>query len=417
MMAWRRLCAVVVALSLTGLSHATQPERAPGLLPAEIARPLLDNDPAVSAARAGLVGARADARGLRASPYEWTARATGQQREIEDGSDYDEWNLGIERTIRLPGKAAADRKLALISEAAADAAYGEALHEAARDLAALWVDWLAAERAHQLAAASVKFFEESLAAVDKRTRAGDASRLDLGTARAELVEQRRLENDAKTAATIAWTRLATRFPGLNRQPTPLPMPLPIEADTTAWRERILSESDELKIADVALEMAQAEAARARADRVPDPTLGAYTASELGGREKLVGLSFTVPIPLPGGQRSTRNASAAASAESSRFETEAVKREYDAEVASAFVGARGAYDSLQIASEGAAAMHDNAALIQRAYTLGEVGLQDLLIARRQAASAADNALRAQAEALHVYYGLVIDAHWVWDLEHE
>ena len=199
-------------MSLTGLSHATQPERAPGLLPVEIARPLLDNDPAVSAARAGLVRARADARGLRASPYEWTAQATGQQREIEDGRDYDEWNLGIERTIRLPGKAAADRKLASMSEAAAEAAYGEAIHEAARDLAALWVDWLAAERAHQLAATSVQFFEESLAAVDKRTRAGDASRLDLGNARAELVEQRRLENDAKTAATIAWTRLATRFP-------------------------------------------------------------------------------------------------------------------------------------------------------------------------------------------------------------
>ena len=417
MMAGRRLSAVFVALSLTGLAHATQHERAPGLLPAEVARPLLDNDPGVSAARAGLDVARADARGLTASPYEWTARATGQQRDTEDGGDYDEWNVGIERTIRLPGKAAADRKLASTSVAAAEAAYGEALHEAARDLAALWVDWLAAERAHQLAAASVQYFEESLAAVDKRTRAGDASRLDLGTARAELVEQRRLENDAKTAATIAWTRLITRFPGLNRQPTPLPMPLPIEADTTAWLERILSESDELRIADVALEMSRAEAARARANRVPDPTLGAYTASELGGREKLVGLTVTVPIPLPGGQRSTRNASAAASAEAARFQTEAVRREYAAEIASAFAGARGAYNSLQIASDGAAAMQENAALIQRAYTLGEVGLQDLLIAQRRAASAADNALQAQAQALHAYYGLVIDAHWVWDLEHE
>ena len=416
MMAWCRLSAVVVAFSLTGLSHATQPERTPGLLPVEIARPLLDNDPAVSAARAGLVRARADARGLRASPYEWTAQATGQQREIEDGRDYDEWNLGIERTIRLPGKAAADRKLASISEAAAEAAYGEAIHEAARDLAALWVDWLAAERAHQLAATSVQFFEESLAAVDKRTRAGDASRLDLGTARAELVEQRRLENDAKTAATIAWNRLATRFPGLNRRPTPLPMPLPIEVNTTAWRERILSESDELKIADVALEMAQAEAARARADRVPDPTLApTRPPSSVGARNS--GPYDHHPHSITGRPAQHAQRQCRSWCRSVTFRDRSGQTQYDAEIASAFVGARGAYDSLQIASEGAAAMHDNAALIQRAYALGEVGLQDLLIARRHAASAADNALRAQAEALHAYYGLVIDAHWVWDLEHE
>ena len=194
------------------------------------------------------------------------------------------------------------------------------------------------------------------------------------------------------------------------------MPLPIEVNTTAWRERILSESDELKIADVALEMAQAEAARARANRVPDPTLGAYTASELGGREKFFGLRSPFPFHY-------RAASAARATPVPQLVPKchvSRPKRSDASMTPrlrAPLSVPGAPTSLQIASEGAAAMHDNAALIQRAYTLGEVGLQDLLIARRQAASAEDNALRAQAEALHAYHGLVIDAHWVWDLEHE
>lgn len=413
----RRAWVLSIALALPGIAAAAEQQRAPGLLPSEIARPLLESAPSVRAARAGMDVAKAESQGLRASPYDWSVRVSGQQRRVRDDSRYGEWSAGIEHGIRLPGKAAADRQLADADISTAAAVYGEALHEAARELSALWVDWLAAERALALASTSLKSFEESVAAVEQRKRAGDAAKLDIGTARAELVEQRRLENDAKTAATVAWTKLSTQFPGLQRQPRELPMPLVIEADTAAWRERILSESDELKLAEFGFVKAEAQAAQASANRIPDPTVGLYTASEVGGREDIVGLSVSIPIPVPGGFRSTRHTAAKANAEASRFEADAKKRQLEADVASAFVSAKGDYESLQIAGEGAAAMQENAALIQRAYTLGEAGLQDLLIARRQAASAAHSALKAQTEALKTYYRLVIDAHWVWDLEHE
>lgn len=73
--------------------------------------------------------------------------------------------------------------------------------------------------------------------------------------------------------------------------------------------------------------------------------------------------------------------------------------------------------VQITNEGAAAMRENAALMQRAYALGEAELQDLLLARRQATAAMNNALQAQATALQAYYGLLIDAHLIWELEHD
>jgi len=55
------------------------------------------------------------------------------------------------------------------------------------------------------------------------------------------------------------------------------------------------------------------------------------------------------------------------------------------------------------------------LMQRAYSLGEVDLQSLLIAKRQDTGATASALAAQAEALKAAYKLKIDAHLIWDLD--
>lgn len=63
------------------------------------------------------------------------------------------------------------------------------------------------------------------------------------------------------------------------------------------------------------------------------------------------------------------------------------------------------------------MLENARLTQRAYTLGEGVLQTLLLARRQAAAAANSALQAQLVALKAWYGLLVDAHLVWDLDRD
>ncbi|MHB0985296.1 MAG: TolC family protein [Sulfuricella sp.] len=402
-------------LTVSGTVQAVQPVNPPGLLPSEIARPLLEQDPGVAAARAGLDVALQEAGILDRSPYEWTARTTGQQRILENGPRYNEWNVGIERTIRLPGKAAADRNIGKATVEESQARYGEALYQAARELMALWVEWLAAERARELAENGLQATQASLAAVEKRARAGDASKLDVSVARAELAEQRRLDNDAKTQATAAWARLSTRFPGVKRQVMALPTPLPIGENAAFWRDHILAQSDELKVIQTQMQKAQAHAERARADKTPDPTLGAYTASEVGGRERFSGVMISIPIP--GGVRDLRSAKAIAAVVVSRQEVDLKKRQLETGIASAIVTAQGAYDSLQIANEGAAAMQENAGLMQRAYALGEAELQALLLARRQATAAMNNALQAQVTALKAYYGLLVDAHLIWELEHD
>ena len=402
-------------LALTGAARAMEPVNPAGLLPTASARRLIEQDPRVASARAGLEVARQENDILRQSPHEWTPRVSGQRRSVSDGMRYGEWYAGIERTIRLPGKASADRNIGKATIEEAEAAHGEALHEAARELMALWVDWLVAERTRELTSDNVKSTQENLAAVDKRFRAGDAAKLDVGIAGAELAEQRRLDNDAKNQAYVAWARLSTRFPGIERHAVALPTPLPIAETTAVWRDRILAESDGLKLAQRAMEKAQAIAERARADRIPDPTFGLYTSSELGGRERIVGVMISIPIP--GGIRNSRSAKASANVEVRRHDVALIQRQLETAIASAVVTAQGAYESLQIANEGAAAMQENARLTQRAYELGEAELQSLLLARRQATTARNNALQAQAAALKLYYLLLVDAHLVWDLDRE
>ena len=402
-------------LTLSGTVHAAQPVNPPGLLPSEIARPLLEQDPGVAAARAGLEVARQEAGILDKSPYEWTTRATGQQRRLDSGPRYNEWNIGVERTIRLPGKAAADRRIGKATVEESQARNGEVLLQAARELMALWVDWLAAERARELAANNLQSIQTSLTAVEKRARAGDASKLDVSITRAELAEHKRLDNDAKTQAAATWSRLSTRFPGLQRQIQALPTPSPLGENAVFWRDRILAESDALKVVQAQMRTAQSQVERARADKIPDPTLGVYTASEVGGQERFAGVMISIPIP--GGARDARHAKAIAVVGVARQELELKRRQLETEIASAITIARGAYDSLRIANEGAAAMRENATLMQRAYTLGEVELQALLLARRQATAAMNNVLQAQVSALQAYYGLLIDAHLIWDLEHD
>jgi outer membrane protein TolC len=401
-------------LAAAALAHAAPPPM-PGLLPAPVARALLEQDPEVAAARSGRDGLREDARLLQQSPYEWTARVSGQRRGVDDGSRSREWNAGLERTLRLPAKADADARIGRALQQEGEARHGAALHQAARELLALWLDWTLAEQLLLAAQEQQRTAQDNLSIVEKRLKAGDAARLDASLARAELAGQQRAANDARTAAEVAWAHLHARFPGLERQHSAMPAAAPLAQQAADWRARILSQSDALKVAAAESDKAQAQRARAHAERTPDPTLGIYTGSEAGGRERITGVM--VSVPLPSSQRGGRAASAAHAAEMARHQLELTRRQVEGEIAAAQAAAQGAYDSWQLALDGSRATQDNARLSQRAYALGEAGLPSLLDARRQSAAAAQQALAAQADAARAYYTLMIDAHLVWDLQHD
>lgn len=410
-MTFRKL--LIGLLIASGTAQAVEPLSPPGLLPIEVARPLLEQDPGVASARAGLEVARQQAGILERSPHEWNISGQLNQRHLYNADKtYSEWNANLQKGIRLPNKAAADRRIGKATVDESFAVYGATLIQSSHELIGMWVDWLAAERGHELAKSNLKAAQANLAAVEKRARAGDASQLDVSLARAELADQRRMENDAKTQADATWLLLSNRFPGLERRVTALPEPLPIKEEASLWHQRVIGESHALQVMQARTRNAQAQADRARADKIPDPTLGVYSASE-NGHERVFGLTFSVPIPT--GLRSANSAKALAAVEVSRQDEELAKRQLEAAIAGAVATARGSYESMQIAKEGAASMQENAKLMQRAYALGEAELQAMLIARRQANAAQSSALQAQVAALKAYYGLLADAQLIWGLD--
>ncbi len=392
---------------------AEQRPTPPDLPPTELARQSIDQDPAVVEARRALSAAGHGAAALRAGSHEWTTKVAAQRRRYDNGGNSNEWMASLERTIRIGGKAGIDAQLGDNELIIGQARIGEARHEAARALADLWIDTLATSRQRELWAEQLSFAEASHQAVEKRRKAGDASVLDLNVARADLIEVQRQLSAATSAEAKAKAKLAVRFPTLKYEPKPLAEPTALDMSLPQWRERILAESDPIKIAEGLLKKAELSAARAKADRIPDPTVGVYTASEAFRNERVIGLS--VSIPLSGSYRSERMQQALQEAEAARAKVERQKRDEETEIVEAYADATGGLERWRLASQGLSTTRDSARLTQRAYTLGEAYLQTLLLARRQALDASTAAEQARVEALRWHYRLLVDAHLIWALE--
>lgn len=383
--------------------------------PTELASQNIDQLPAVVEARGALSAAGHGTAALRAGSYEWTTRLSAQRRRYDGGGNSNEWSYATERTIRIGGKAEIDAELGNNDLAIARARLGEARREAARALADLWLDPLATSRQRELWAEQLSFAQSSQQAVEKRCKAGDASTLDLNVASADLIEVQRQSSAAATAEAKAKARLAVRFPTLKLTPLPLTEPPALDMEFPQWRVRILTQSHPMRAAEGLLKKAELSAARAKADRIPDPTVGVYTASEAFHNERIVGLS--VSIPFSGDYRSERTAQALQEAEAARPNVERQKRTEEASIVEVFVDASGSLERWRLATQGLSTTRDSARLTQRAYTLGEADLQTLLLARRQALYASTAAEQARVDALRAHYRLLVDAHLIWQLEED
>lgn len=389
--------------------------RAPAGLPTtEFAQAWLRQDPSVQEAESGLEAAGYTAGMLRASPNEWNLKLTSQTRRYNVGPDSDEWAAQLERTVRLPQKRTLDRRLADAAGELAEAEFGEAMHEAARDLVDMYTSWTGAVRARQLMTEQVQFAEENVRVVRVRRDAGDASGLEVNTVEADLAQIRGQLSMAVSEERKAQEKLEIRFPGATAQAVPLAEPGAIAEPVDVWRARILATSDPLKIAQVELEQAELAASRASADRVPDPTLGFFTASEAYSNENIVGVSVTIPIP--GRYRGRQLGLALSKVDIARSAMIRKQRVIEIEVAEAYTDATGNFERWRLAEESAIKTRESARQTQRAYSLGEADLQTLLLSRRQAVEAIDSALDARVIALNSYYRLLVDAHLIWGLEH-
>lgn len=406
----------LLASVLPAFAQTVTRETPADLPPTVLARQWIDQDPAVQEARSALQSANHAAAMLNAGTHEWTTRVTVQRRNYDaGGGNSREWNAALERGIRINGKAELDQHLGETELAIAQARVGEAIHESARALLDLWLDGVSASQAAALYEKQHAFARENLRAVEVRQRAGDASALDVGVARTDAADVERQASQAVTLLAKARSKLRVRFPGAQLPSRPLGDPVLPAEDEAQWLAIVLEASDPLRIAQGQLRRAELTASRMSADRVPDPTVGAFAASEAFGRERIVGVSIS--IPLGGTYRSERALQAHKDVDAARAAVDRQRRELEAGVAETYADATGNTARWRLAEQGAAAAADNAKLTQRAYSLGEADLQALLLARRQSLEASRAALEARVEALRANFRLLVDAHQIWDLSVE
>ncbi|WP_439590550.1 TolC family protein [Hydrogenophaga sp.] len=207
-------------------------------------------------------------------------------------------------------------------------------------------------------------------------------------------------NEAKAAE-----GLRLRYPALPLRAAPLPDPTSFEAGDTAWRERMVAEHPLMLAATQNLRMTEL-----RAERTPNPTVGVFMASEARRTERIVGVSFS--IPLGGTYRQAAALEALRQVDVARAGLEVQRRELDLQVAAQLQDVVGSVERWRLAEQAATALRETARLSQRAYTAGELDVQALLLVRRQALSAATAAQDARASALRARYRLLLGAGALW-----
>ncbi|MEZ5921184.1 MAG: TolC family protein [Parvularculaceae bacterium] len=360
----------------------TAPAPASALPPEETVLDAINASPRVAAAQAEVERASAAAKRLRVGEYEVVLSGGGGRRNVDypgtSAADYTEWNAGLSRTVRLPGKRRADKDLASLEIELADAGLARTRMEALLEFASLWTEWRRAAEGAQTA--------QRLAEEARNLAGSETAAVKLGASRKIFVDQLRAEADllllnatrAEIDAQNARGAIAAAFPALQLPATPAPLD---------WNKlRIASlmaapppENPSLREARLALDQQEAKARRARLDRLPDPTLGVHVTNEFGGAETSVLATLSVPLGARARSASAAEAGSMASASAAKMkaaEYEAARREEQAlrDVRSASLNLANAESAVQLA-------RDALNRLQKGYAMGAVNLGDLTSTRR------------------------------------
>lgn len=382
-----------------------------GLPPLEAVERALAVYPPVRAARDVVRAEQANARRLEAGPYEFSLRGGYQSHNIPNGR-YPEWDVGVERGVRLPGKARLDAELGAQGvEFARRAAYS-AWCDGARLLLRLWYGWMRERLQLELWEKQAGHLRQQQDVVARRARAGDAPRIDVNLAESALAQAEAVVAGLRGREEGARAALERTFPGIEANPSAVPgEPRPLDNDLDWYIERVRAHNDEVRVARALSRRARLLADRAAAERTPDPALGARLSTDRSSADRIAG--FYVIVPLPGEARRAFAAGEAARADSASSQEAAVVQRVGAEVAMMVGQARGAYAAWQRASAAAAGMQRHAEMLTRSWQLKEASLSDVVIARRVAVESALQAALARVEAEESRRRLLVEAHILWN----
>jgi outer membrane protein TolC len=374
----------------------------------------LVRSPAYGAALRGIEAERSVHRQYQVGAYEWAGTISAARRAQSRPAPAEttsEWDVGIERKVRLPGKAfAADR--------AGEARVGQAeavRHKVWREQARLLLDrqgtWLRERESARVWAVQVGLLRLQADAVTKRHRVGDAARIEQQQAEAALVLAQSQAEAASSRAMAAREALDRLFPELDMavdlaMPDPQALPRP----DAEWLQVQLLASPELELARRESDAAEALMRLESAETRPDPTVGLRVGQARSGAERTIG--FVLNVPFGGEYRVAGANAAAARAAAAGLQMLDAERRAVADGASRLRDARAAYDQWLRSADIARRLAQVAASMAKGYQLGDGSLADVLSARRLANEQELTASVGLVDAWMSRHRLELEAGLLW-----
>ena len=406
---------VLVNLALTPVRADAQAEVMPYLPDTSAVKDSLLNSPGIASAAAKRDAQRERARGIQTGHAEITVRSNVQIRRagLPEGRSTESM-VSLERPLRLWGKGAQDKALALQTEAVADIEYTDALHEASRELLKQWFIYLRAVAEHRNANLNLEYIKQLQKQVERRLQRGELAQLDLTLAGAELSRAEALRDTSEAQLAGIRATFSRRYPTVALpQAVPLVAIPPMPQGHETLREAFLTKNHELNLLRAETRRLQLLAQRINLERTPDPTLGLYTASERGGAEQVSGVSISIPIAGPARTANARMAlSEAQSLEAHAQHVEqTLTGGFDALWAQ-MVNKRSAAENLNEAAKQQLAAAEKS---RKAFTLGEYTLTQTLQVNRTASEYRYAAQTMQLEVVELVALLWLDLHEIWDLD--
>jgi hypothetical protein len=408
------LCAIALLGTLAAAAQDNVVQEYRDLPPLKQVELALAQDPRVLGAKSRIDFEQSNRTRLNLGPYEFAVRAGAARRRTETEGTMNEWELGLERALRLPDKGRLDRDLGEQGVGVAALFAGDAMHESGRMILRLWFDWMRESGQLALWRRQSELAVQQQTLVGKRVRAGDAAKMELNLADAAVAQARSAVLQAQTRESSARQTLNRMYPALSVPPEALLLePQPVSATLDYWTERVLAHNHELAAARAEAKRRETLAVRAYADKLPDPSLGVRYASERDGQERIAGLYLVVPIP--GRARSALAQAADFQIDAARQHEADVLRRVETDIRHSYATATGTFEAWGQLRQAAEGLRRHVDLSLRSYQLGESGLADVIAARRLAIDAELAAIQAQVEAGHARYRLLLDAHMLWLLD--
>jgi outer membrane protein, heavy metal efflux system len=338
--------------------------------------------PAIVAARMRVEETRG--RVLGASlPFSTNPAIGGEGGRRGGAGSSTDFSVDIAQELDLPARRRARIEAARAFVAREEQQAGESERQVLREVATSYVLALEARERAEAAGSGTQLAGEALRIAERRYAAGDVARLDVNLARTVVA---RAEAEAR-AATATLAGHATHLQVLLGITAPVTIGGSLRDVQTLPTDDLparAAERSDVRALDAEIAEAEAEQRIARTLRWPDFGLRASYAREGEERVVLGGVGMSLPLFNRG-----QEASAVASARLARLrvEREALTRTVEAEVR----GAMAAHDALR----GAAAeyersvlplVEENERLALESYDVGQIGLADLLLVRRESLDA-------------------------------